>query len=144
VISARPAPSRWPPWWDEVPTNDQADRLNAVLRAELVRLGRVTEHGAFLGRDGTFAGVGDLVAARRNGWELTGHAGNQRGPINRETYRVTALGERHPPWRTGSTSGDVFGARGQPHPPKTMFRPPSISPSTSRRSPLRSSSSRAT
>ncbi|PVZ08239.1 MobF family relaxase [Actinomycetospora cinnamomea] len=76
-----------------VDTNDQADRLNAALRAELVRLGRVTEHGAFLGRDGTYAGIGDLVAARRNGWELTGHAGNQRGPINRETYRVTAIGD---------------------------------------------------
>ncbi|MDD7965517.1 MobF family relaxase [Actinomycetospora lemnae] len=76
-----------------VDTNDQADRLNAALRAELVRLGRVAEHGALLGRDGTYAGVGDLVAARRNGWELTGHAGNQRGPINRETYRVTAIGD---------------------------------------------------
>ncbi|MDD7942498.1 MobF family relaxase [Actinomycetospora lutea] len=76
-----------------VDTNDQAARLNASLRADLVRLGRVAEHGAFLGRDGTYAGVGDLVAARRNGWELTGHAGNHRGPINRETYRVTAVGD---------------------------------------------------
>ncbi|GAA4893170.1 MobF family relaxase [Actinomycetospora straminea] len=76
-----------------VDTNDQANRLNAALRAELVRLERVAEHGALLGRDGTYAGIGDLVAARRNGWELTGHAGNQRGPINRETYRVTAIGD---------------------------------------------------
>ncbi|GLZ49481.1 hypothetical protein Acsp06_56660 [Actinomycetospora sp. NBRC 106375] len=76
-----------------VDTNDQAARLNASLRADLVRLGRVAEHGALLGRDGTYAGVGDVVAARRNGWELTGHAGNHRGPINRETYRVTAVGD---------------------------------------------------
>ena len=44
-----------------------------------------------LGLQGTYAGVGDLVQARRNGWELAGHAGNRRGPINREAYRVTAV-----------------------------------------------------
>ncbi|NYD39861.1 MobF family relaxase [Actinomycetospora corticicola] len=76
-----------------VDTNDQAARLAARLRAELVRLGRVDEHGVPLGRDGTIAGVGDLVAARRNGWELIGHAGNGKAPINREVYRVTAVGD---------------------------------------------------
>ena len=76
-----------------VDTNQQAERLCARLRAELVRLGRVDEAGVTLGRDGTTAGVGDLVAARRNGWELAGHEGNRRGPINRETYRVTATGD---------------------------------------------------
>ena len=75
-----------------VDTNDQAARLSAVLRAELVRLGRVEEQGAVLGRDGTIAGVGDVVAARRNGWELLGHAGNSRAPINRQTYTVIAVG----------------------------------------------------
>lgn len=34
------------------------------------------------------AGVGDLVQARHNGWNLAGLDGNRRGPINRETYRV--------------------------------------------------------
>lgn len=84
-----------------VDTNQQAERLSAQLRAELVRLGRVQEDGVALGRDGTTAGVGDLVAARRNGWELAGHRSttetgehvNHRGPINRETYRVTATGD---------------------------------------------------
>ncbi|WP_328304473.1 MobF family relaxase [Actinomycetospora sp. NBC_00405] len=80
-----------------VDTNEQADRLSAALRAELVRLGHVAEHGVALGRDGNHAGVGDLVAARRNGWELTGHRDgdhiNRRGPINRESYRVTAIGD---------------------------------------------------
>ncbi|MFC5136781.1 MobF family relaxase [Actinomycetospora rhizophila] len=76
-----------------VDTNDQADRLSATLRAELIRLGHVKEGGVSLGRDGNYAGVGDLVAARRNGWELTGHEGNRRGPVNRETYRVTTVGE---------------------------------------------------
>ena len=74
-----------------VDTNEQAARLSAQLRAELVRLGRVDEGGVRLGLQGTYAGVGDLVQARRNGWELAGHEGNRRGPVNRETYRVTAV-----------------------------------------------------
>jgi hypothetical protein len=74
-----------------VDTNEQAARLSAQLRAELVRLGLVQEHGVPLGLQGTVAGVGDLVQARRNAWELAGHQGNRRGPINRETYRVTAV-----------------------------------------------------
>ncbi|MCO1659203.1 relaxase domain-containing protein [Pseudonocardia sp. S2-4] len=76
-----------------VDTNEQAARLSAQLRAELVRLGRVDEQGAPLGLQGTYAGVGDLVQARRNGWELAGVEGNRRGPINRETYRVLAVRE---------------------------------------------------
>jgi conjugative relaxase-like TrwC/TraI family protein len=71
-----------------VDTNEQADRLSADLRAKLVRLGRVEEHGVALCRQGTLAGRGDLVQARLNGWHLAGYEGNRRGPINRETYRV--------------------------------------------------------
>jgi hypothetical protein len=71
-----------------VDSNEQAARVSADLRAELVRLGRVTEHGVPLGLQGTYAGVGDVVQARRNGWELAGFQGNRRGPINRERYRV--------------------------------------------------------
>jgi AAA domain len=74
-----------------VDTNEQAARLSAQLRAELVRLGRVQETGVPLGLQGTIAGVGDLVQARRNAWNLAGHEGNRHGPINRETYRVTAV-----------------------------------------------------
>ncbi|MGM0720967.1 MAG: MobF family relaxase [Actinomycetota bacterium] len=74
-----------------VDTNDQAARLSASLRTELVRLGRVAEDGVWLGRQGVVAGVGDLVQARRNAWHLAGLHGNRRGPINRETYRVTAV-----------------------------------------------------
>ena len=76
-----------------VDTNEQAARLSAQLRAELVRLGKVAEHGVALGRQGTYAGVGDLVQARLNGWNLAGYQGNRRGPINREQYRVLATGE---------------------------------------------------
>jgi conjugative relaxase-like TrwC/TraI family protein len=71
-----------------VDTNEQAARLSAHLRAELVRLGRVDEHAVPLGMQGTFAGRGDLIQARSNGWELAGYEGNARGPINREHYRV--------------------------------------------------------
>jgi hypothetical protein len=74
-----------------VDTNDQAARLSASLRTELVRLGRVAEDGVWLGRQGVVAGVGDLVQARRNAWHLAGLHGNRRGPINRETYRVTTV-----------------------------------------------------
>jgi hypothetical protein len=73
-----------------VGSNEDAARLSAEVRAELVRLGRVAEDGVPLGRDGTLAGVGDLVQARRNDWELLGHEGNSRAPINREAYRVVA------------------------------------------------------
>lgn len=71
-----------------VGTNEDAALASAEIRAELVRLGRVAEDGVRLGRDGTTAGVGDLVQARRNGWELAGWSGNSRAPINRETYRT--------------------------------------------------------
>jgi conjugative relaxase-like TrwC/TraI family protein len=71
-----------------VGSNEDAARLSAEVRAELIRLGRVAEDGVQLGRDGTSAGVGDLVQARRNGWELVGVEGTVRAPINRETYRV--------------------------------------------------------
>jgi hypothetical protein len=71
-----------------VDTNEQAARLSAQLRAELIRLGRVTETGVPLGLQGTYAGAGDIVQARRNDWSLSSVDGNQRGPINREQYRV--------------------------------------------------------
>ena len=74
-----------------VDTNEQAARLSAELRADLVRLGRVTEDGVSLAAQGTVAGVGDLVQARFNGWDLAGVEGNRRGPINRETYRVVGI-----------------------------------------------------
>jgi hypothetical protein len=74
-----------------VDTNEQAARLSAQLRADLVRLGRVAEDGVALASQGTVAGVGDLVQARSNGWDLAGLEGNRRGPINRETYQVTGV-----------------------------------------------------
>jgi len=74
-----------------VGSNEAAGRASAALRDDLVALGHVEETGVELGKEGTVAGVGDLVQARRNAWELIGWEGNPAAPINRETYRVTAL-----------------------------------------------------
>ena len=74
-----------------VGSNEQAARTAAAIRAELVELGKVSEHGVELGRDGTIAGVGDVISARRNGWELRGFEGNTAAPINRITYKVDAV-----------------------------------------------------
>ncbi|WP_226353758.1 AAA family ATPase [Pseudonocardia sp. ICBG601] len=71
-------------------SNEAADRAAAELRAELVSLGRVAEHGVDLAAHQQTAGVGDLVQGRRNGWELRGVDGNTRAPLNRSTYRVVA------------------------------------------------------
>jgi AAA domain/TrwC relaxase len=71
-----------------VDTNEQAARLSAQLRAELVRLGRVAEGGVRLDRDGTWASAGDLVQARRNAWDLA----DGRGVVNRQQYRVIEAG----------------------------------------------------
>src|SRR5207248_661586 len=71
-----------------VDTNEQAARLSAQIRTELVALGRVSEHGVPLGLQATMAGVGDIVQARRLAWDLAGYDGNHRGPITRENYRV--------------------------------------------------------
>jgi hypothetical protein len=74
--------------------NHTAARVSAALRAELVDLGKVDEAGVPLGMDGwegVTAGLGDLVQARRNAWHLDGYEGNERAPINRDTFRVVAV-----------------------------------------------------
>jgi hypothetical protein len=75
-----------------VGTNAAATRIASAMRDRLVELGRVEAAGVPLGMQGTVAGVGDLVQARRNGWELEGFEGNTRPPINRQAY--TVLGTR--------------------------------------------------
>jgi hypothetical protein len=55
-----------------VDTNEQADRLCAAIRAGLVALGCVSEHGVPLRRQGTWAG----------------YACNRRSPVTRENYHV--------------------------------------------------------
>ncbi|PZS39949.1 MAG: TrwC relaxase [Pseudonocardiales bacterium] len=78
-----------------VPTNEAANRTNARLRDDLIRMGKVEEHGTFLGKIGghNAVSVGDLVQGRRCGWDLVGFEGNTQAPITRETYRVTGVRE---------------------------------------------------
>ena len=71
-----------------VDTNERAAKLSAQIRTDLIRLGHVAEDGVPLGLQDTTAGVGDIVQARKNQWDLAGVSGNRRGPINRERYRV--------------------------------------------------------
>ena len=98
-----------------VDTNEQAARVSAQVRHELVQLGLVQEQGVALGLQGTFAGVGDLVEARQLDWSLAGHEGNPRGAINREHYRVHAIrddGSLEVAAILGRTpDGDVLGDR---------------------------------
>jgi len=71
-----------------VDTNEQAARLSAQLRVEMIRLGKVEEAGVTLGLQGTVAGVGDMIEARLLAPSLAGFEGNRGYPINREHYRV--------------------------------------------------------
>ena len=66
-----------------VGTNEQAATLSAHIRAELVRLGRVGEEGVTLGRQGTTAGIGDLIQLRNTNQAL--------GLANRARYEVTEV-----------------------------------------------------
>ena len=77
-----------------VASNEDAARVAARLRAELVGLGQVDEQGVALGADGAqgcIAGVGDVIQARENAWHLAGFDGNPGAILNRQTFRVTAL-----------------------------------------------------
>jgi hypothetical protein len=56
-----------------------------------VALGKVGQECVPLGMQGTVAGVGDLVQARRNAWSLAEWEGNTQAPVNRATYEVTAI-----------------------------------------------------
>jgi hypothetical protein len=135
-----------------VDTNEQADRLSADLRAELVRLGRVEEHGVPLGR-GHDRRRGDLVQARLSGWNLKAtRATAAGGPINRRPTASstcdTAAHRRpilaHAATRTARPSDDAPGsyvadhvALGAPRPPMPRkahrgHRPPVATARTSR------------
>jgi hypothetical protein len=65
-------------------SNEEAARTSMIVREQMVSLGRVETHGTLLGRDGTIAGVGDVVQARRNRWNL-----GPSGVVNRQRYTVT-------------------------------------------------------
>lgn len=72
-------------------TNDQAAELAARARADLVRLGIVTEEGVTL-RGETEAGVGDLLQLRDNNRQLVTASG-ERFATNRDVVKVLATAE---------------------------------------------------
>jgi len=78
-------------------TNEGAARVATQLRAELVRIGRVTEAGVPLGMQDTTAGVGDLVQAR--------HPDPARGLVNRALFRVLETREDGSLWVAPVTQG---------------------------------------
>ncbi|WP_202867884.1 MobF family relaxase [Kribbella pittospori] len=72
-----------------VDTNDQAGQVSAQLRAKLVEYGRVDDTDTvLLAAQGTHAGAGDLVQARRNDWGLAKYKGNRRAVFNRDEFEV--------------------------------------------------------
>ncbi|MFC9687782.1 MobF family relaxase [Kribbella sp. NPDC056951] len=72
-----------------VDTNEQAAQASAQIRARLVNHGLVDdEHTVVLGLQGTHAGRGDLIQARRNDWALARYGANNRAAINRAEYEV--------------------------------------------------------
>jgi hypothetical protein len=67
-------------------TNEQAAAIATQVRDQLIDLGIVNpDRGVLLGRDGSTASVGDLVAPRRNDYGL--------GVTNRDQYVVTDVGD---------------------------------------------------
>jgi ATP-dependent exoDNAse (exonuclease V) alpha subunit len=67
-----------------VDTNEQAGRVAAQLRNRLVNLGLIDDqHRVQFGLQGTYAGRGDLIQARKNDWSVARLSGNQRAAIDR-------------------------------------------------------------
>ncbi|MFG3207928.1 MobF family relaxase [Streptomyces sp. NPDC048192] len=77
--------------------NAQVAELSARVRADLVRLGEVSEHGVVLrtGREEhgieTKAGVGDLIQLRRNDRKITAENGDFA--VNRTVAKVTGISD---------------------------------------------------
>jgi hypothetical protein len=72
-----------------VDTNDQAAQVSAQLRAKLVEYGRVDDTDTvMLAAQGTHAGAGDLIQARRNDWRLASYKDNRRAVFNRDEFEV--------------------------------------------------------
>ncbi len=69
-----------------VRTNQQASELAERIRAELVRLGRVSPEVLATLRDGNLVGVGDVIQARRNDASI--RVDGNAMVTNRETYTV--------------------------------------------------------
>jgi conjugative relaxase-like TrwC/TraI family protein len=69
-------------------TTDAATEVSSHVRARLVEAGRVEAEGVEL-RDGNLAGVGDIVATRRNARALVDtSSGSKFSVVNRESWKV--------------------------------------------------------
>jgi AAA domain/TrwC relaxase len=79
-------------------SNEAAAELSAGVRATLAGLGLVEHEGVPL-RDGTTAGVGDVIAARKINW--------QKGVLNRRQYEVLDRGDDGSLTVASVTSGTV-------------------------------------
>lgn len=76
-----------------VRTNDDATELSRSIRAQLIDLGKVDGDAIAELRDGNRIGVGDVIQARQNDYNIEVRGG--RGMVvNRETYTVTGVDER--------------------------------------------------
>jgi len=73
-----------------VPTNDQAQHLNQLVREQLIAAGEVNADREATVRGGQRVGVGDEIATRQNDWGLRSeHGGHVK---NRHRWRVQAVG----------------------------------------------------
>ncbi|NJC70840.1 relaxase domain-containing protein [Planosporangium thailandense] len=76
-----------------VDTNEQAARLSASLRDELIALSRVQPDGVHLPRQNTIAGVGDIIVTRANNYRLDDETGRPAEVANRQLHRVVTTRE---------------------------------------------------
>ncbi|MFD5234305.1 MobF family relaxase [Streptomyces qaidamensis] len=74
------------------PTKDQADKLAARARADLVRLGQVEQHGIELPKRGLTVGKGDMIQLRKNSRRMTSESG-ERFATNRDVVKVLGVAE---------------------------------------------------
>ena len=81
-------------------SNEHAAQVAAAVRRHLADAGHVGEASVLLDRDGTTAGVGDLVQARR--------IDRQLGLVNREVYRVDAVDEHGTLTATSTRTGTTY------------------------------------
>ncbi|GAB3039666.1 MobF family relaxase [Parafrigoribacterium mesophilum] len=80
-----------------VATNDEARELNARIRDERVRLGRVNDACTTFGSDGLSIGKGDVIQTRRNDTGL--------GVANRQTWTVQHVADDGTVWAKEDGSG---------------------------------------
>ena len=81
-------------------SNEHAAQVAAAVRRHLADVGHVGEASILLDRDGTTAGVGDLVQARR--------IDRQLGLVNREVYRIDAVDEHGNLTATSTRTGTTY------------------------------------